>query len=358
MYIYILIIILLYLHSFQHFKKYSKIIYWVWVCILAIVSGIRYYVGMDFQIQIDYYNWTLAGRTKSWLEPGFRLYVEFVDRIFGNFQMYIFIASLFVIFSFGYAISIYLEQKYWFLGLALFVTSTIYFATMNLERQYIATAFLVLSLSFFEKKRYIPVVILTFLAINFHQSAICFLLYYALYTWLNWKDGIYFSERLRILNVLVLFSIVGMIVDFRSIVASIGVHILPSKYANYLTSRFFLNRNMDSILKYIVPDLIWIFLLRKPRNLCSNKISLFLPGYFLWIFINNFFYGINVMLRIGMYFEWMLLFVFSYTVQMGKNRNVRVQYKAFILFYYLSLTCYSIFYSGGHGVVPYRTFFQ
>lgn len=358
MYIYILIIFFLYLNSFVNFRQYTKHVYWIWVGILAIISGIRYYVGTDFQIQINYYDWTLAGKTSSWLEPGFRLYVRLIDGIFGDFQMYIFVAAVFVIFSFGYIIYLYLEQRYWFLGLSFFVTSTIYFATMNLERQYVAMAFLVLSIPLMERKRYIYVGILLFFAVSFHQSAICFLIYYFVYIWLNWKEGEYFYRRLHILNLCVLFSITGMIIDFRSIIALIGVKILPSKYAGYLTSKFFINKEWTSLLKYIVPDLCWIFVLRKSNNINNKIISLFLPGYFLWIIINNFFCGVNVMLRIGMYFEWMLLFIFPYIIQQGKNKEMRIQYKMFFLFYFLLLTSYSIFYKGGHGVVPYQTFFN
>lgn len=358
MYVYILIIIFIYFNSFVNFKQYTKHVYWAWVCILAIISGIRYYVGTDFQVQISYYNWTLAGTTSSWLEPGFRLYVRLIDRIFGDFQMYIFVAAIFVIFSFGYVIYTYLEQKYWFLGLSLFVTSTIYFATMNLERQYIAMAFLVLSIPFLERKHYLPVGILLLLAVSFHQSAICFLLYYFVYIWLNWKEGEHFTNRLHVLNLCVLFSIVGMIIDFRSIMVLIGMRILPSKYAGYLTSHFFLNKEWSSLFKYIVPDLLWIFVLGKTKNTKSRIVSLFLPGYFLWILINSFFNGVNVMLRIGMYFEWMLLLIFPHIIQQGKNKKIRMQYKSFFLIYYLLLTCYSIFYGGGHGVVPYQTFFN
>lgn len=85
---------------------------------------------------------------------------------------------------------------------------------------------------------------------------------------------------------------------------------------------------------------------------------MFLPGYFLWIFVNNFFCGVNVMLRIGMYFEWMLLPILPHIVRQGQNKEVRMQYKLFFLFYFMLLTCYSIFYKGGHGVVPYQTFFN
>lgn len=357
MLIYFLIIFFLYFNSFVNFGRYTKHIYWFWVGCLAVISGIRYCVGTDFQVQINYYNWTLAGKTSGWLEPGFRMYIRLIDHIFGDFQMFIGIAAVFVVFSFGYLIYNYIESKYWFLGLSIFVTSTIYFATMNLERQYIAIAFLALSISFLEKQKFIWTGILFLLAVSFHQSAICFLVYYIFYIWLNWKNGEYYLKRMKIVNIFFIVSVIGIVVDFRKVLALVGNKILPERYAGYLNSQFFLNKDMSSILKFIFPDLIWFLLFWKfSKSISGRNARIFLPGYFLWIFINNFFYGINVMLRIGMYFEWMLIFIFPHIVQSFKSGRTRTLFKIVFLVYFLSLTCYSIFYVGGHGVVPYQTF--
>ena len=354
--VYLGIILILYVSAFVNYGKKTKQVYWAYVAALAVISGIRYYVGTDYGIQVNYYNWTVEGWTKDWLEVGFRAYINVVDRVFGSFQMFIFIASVFVVFSFGYGIYKNVEEKYWFFTLGLFVTSTIYFATMNLERQYIAIAFLIHAFERLKSARYIQTAALTLLAISFHSSAICFLAFYLVYlgSRIIKKKDIYAG-----LNILMMISVAGIVVDIRSFIKLIADYIIPERYMGYLSSRFFVARDWDSVLKFIVPNIIWFLWFFWQRNEeKKTPMHTYMIGFCIWLVINNFFYGVNVFLRIGMYFEWFLLYAIPQIVDMGRDAKTRASFKAGFLLYFLALTSYSILYQKGHGVLPYQTFFS
>lgn len=352
--VYIAIILILYVSSFVDFGKWTRNVYWFFVAVLAVISGIRYYVGTDFGVQVNYYNWTVEGLTGGWLENGFRIYIFAVEKLFGEFQMFIFIASIFVVFSFGYGIYRNVAKKYYFFVLAIFVTSTIYFATMNLERQYIAIAFLIHAFEALKQKKYIRVIAWTFLAIEFHGSAICFLLFYALYllTQKIKKRDIY-----AVMNVLMMVSVAGIVIDIRKFIKMISVYIIPSRYMGYMSSYFFASKDWNSILKFVIPDVIWFawFFWQKKQEKRTD-LHIYMVGFCLWLIINNFFYGVNVFLRIGMYFEWFILYAIPQIVDLGKDARARAGLKVFFILYFLALTSYSILYQNGHGVLPYQTF--
>lgn len=354
--VYISIILFLYISTFVSYGKLRKYVYWISVTTLAVISGIRYNVGTDFIIQIKYYNWTLQGTTSSWLEPGFRLYIKFIDAVFGNFQWYIFIASIFVIFTFGNIIYQKLPKRDWFFALTLFVVSTIFFATMNLVRQYIATAFLLYAYECLKQKKYFKVAIYTAIAISFHMSAIAFTLSYLLYYWIEKHKEL--DKVYKIINLILIIAIVGGIVDIRSILVNIGRAVLPSKYVWYLTSKFFNEKNWLSLLKMIVPFVVWTYIYYFFSAEKKKQFREYLPFFVPWFTIDALFGGVNVFLRIAMYFEWVLLLMYPTFVNCFNSKANRMLLKNLFLIFYVVLTVYSIFFHGGHGVVPYQTFLQ
>lgn len=355
---YLVVITVLYISAFVNFGKLHKGFYWSMVFILAIISGIRYYVGTDFGVQINYYNWTLAGLTDGWLEPGFRWYIRTIDKLFGDFRMFIFVAAIFVIFCFGYGIYKNVSRKYQFFSLAIFVTSTIYFATMNLERQYIAISFLILSVESLKEKKYVRVVIFFLCAVSFHESAICFIAFYLLYMCLqknSWREIIY-----KAFNAMLIIAVIAIFIDARKIISENGRFIIPAAYRGYLDSKFFLMKDWSSLLKMIVPLIIWFYLYYALdiRNSKDKRFDVYVPAYVLWLCVNVIFSGINVFIRIGMYFEYFILFLFPLIVERGVDRKSRMFIKVLFLGYFFALTSYSIFYGMGHGVMPYQTIFN
>ena len=357
MLVYITPIAILYISSYVKGERVKKYIF-VFSCIyLAVVSGIRYMVGTDYNIQVSYYNWTLHGYTDNFLEPGFRKYIYSIDRFFGKIDWFFIIASIFVMFAFAFAISKFVNKKYRIVALAIYITSTVFFATMNIERQYIAIGFLIFSLYFLFQNKYIFTMIFYCLAISFHQSASVFLIYYILY-FIARKIGI--KKMLKIYELLIYISVFFLIVDIRPIIIKLSDLLPLGKYAGYLTSVFFQNREMDSMLKCIVPTILAIYIIEKFNNICieNEYIEYLFHGLFIYVLINNLFYGINIFLRVNMYFEWFMIVILPSVISTGKDAVSRASIKTILLTYFLLLTIYAIFINNGHSVLPYQTIFS
>lgn len=357
MIVYIIPIAVLYLCSFVKGERLRKNVFLIMCLYLTLISGIRYMVGTDYDIQIKYYEWTVKGLTKDYLEFGFRIYILLIERIFHSVNAYFFISSVFVMGTFAFGIVKFLEKEYRILALALYVTSTIFFGTMNIERQYIAIGFLIISLYFLLQKKYIQMLLMFVFAVSFHNSAIVFLLYYALcFLYKFWNEKII----RKIYNIIVSISVMIVFIDIRPVILKISSVLPFGRYEGYLTSTFFENREKDSFFKCIFPMLLWILIMSR-YQLIKNKNSIIdylIHGLFLYIVINNMFYGINVFLRINMYFEWFIIFVFPLVVCIGKNAKDRFYIKVGLLGYYLALTVYAIFINNGHTVLPYQTIYN
>lgn len=357
MIIYIVIIIILYLLSFIKVRElFRKKIFWIMIGILAVVAGIRYNVGTDFFVQIDYYNWTILDLTNGFLELGFRYYILAIENIFGDVQFFFIISAIFVVFSFGYGIAKNVDNEKQFFSLALFVTTTIYFATMNLERQYIAIGLFILAFEFLKQKNYIAAIVLTMIAYSLHESAIVIFAFGLLFLWFN-NNKNNLNKKYRILHIIWIISLILLLVDNRALFFMLADFFVPDKYMGYFHTYFFTNRNTESVIKFIFPNLVWALIYYDYRRSSKEIFILgeYIPGFFLYLIFNNLFYGINVMLRIGMYFEWFLIYILPKISDYGKKREDKIVIKIGILGYYLALTIYSIFLNGGHGVVPYQS---
>ena len=110
-----------------------------YVCLMVLaflplftVAALRYEVGTDWPIYLDYYNWINDG-TKSFSEVLFNLMNKLAFRIAGDFQgMVVLVAFLSYFFLFK-AIE---EQSISFpLSLLIYFVSTLFFASMNQLRQ-------------------------------------------------------------------------------------------------------------------------------------------------------------------------------------------------------------------------------
>jgi hypothetical protein len=355
--VYIIPIVVLYFFSYVKGKDIKKNIFIISCLYLAIISGIRFEVGTDYDVQISYYEWTVQGLTDSFLEPGFRYYIRFINRFFGDKDFFFLFASFFVMFAFAFAIVKFVDEEYRIMSLSLYITTTIFFATMNIERQYIAIGFLVFSLYFFKEKKYLFTILMYAIAISFHQSAVLFGIFYILYLLLNYGKNL---KIMWIMNGMIIFSSVWMLFDFRPIIKKIARIVFLDKYVSYLDSSFFQTREMDSVFKCIIPLIIWFVIIYKYNALKEKEsnIDYFIPCYFLYVFINNMFYGINVFIRMNMYFEWIIILLFPSLVSLGKDAMSRFSIKTTIMLYYLLLTVYGIFINNGHAVLPYQTIFQ
>lgn len=353
--VYAIPIAIVLLFSFVKECRSKRVVFYLLCGYLIIISGIRYYVGTDYGIQINYYNWTITHRA-DFLEPGFRTYINFIEEVFHSINAFFFLAAVFVTVAFGFGMIKFVKKEYRVISLALYILTTVFFATLNIERQYIAIGFLIYSVYFLVNKRYIPTMIMFLFAISFHQSAWCFGVAYILYFCMMRCNE---EKLIKFMHIAFSFSLIWVLVDFRPIVTKLSFMLPLGKYMGYLNSRFFMTREMDSALKCIIPSVIWLVIANKYSFIKEkNKyVAFFFPCFFIYTIINNIFYGINVFFRVNLYFEWSIIFLFPLLIELGKDKISRFSIKVMLLGYYFALTVYAIFINNGHDVLPYQTIF-
>lgn len=185
MYIYIITflitILLVWLAENKAKSRKNKII----LLILAVVpmffiSAIRYNVGTDYEKRYvaDYYT-LLEGKNVGNLEIGFKA-IDYLCLFFTKEPYLLFVITSLIILEIIFEV-IYKKSSNRILSIIIFFLGGYFFATLNIIRQYISVAFILLGYQFLmsenKKKAYIGFVICAILAFFMHSSSIiCFII--------------------------------------------------------------------------------------------------------------------------------------------------------------------------------------
>ena len=185
MYIYIITflitILLIWLAENKAKSRKNKII----LLILAVVpmffiSAIRYNVGTDYEKRYvaDYYT-LLEGKNVGNLEIGFKA-IDYLCLFFTKEPYLLFAITSLIILAIIFEV-IYKKSSNRILSIIIFFLGGYFFATLNIIRQYISVAFILLGYQFLmsenKKKAYIGFVICAILAFFMHSSSIiCFII--------------------------------------------------------------------------------------------------------------------------------------------------------------------------------------
>ena len=359
----ITISLVLFIYFFKNTNtKKSHIFFYILCLVFTVISAIRYNVGTDY---INPYANVLL-----WLKNGaiynYELLFLWLNKIIIFFNVNVvtlmMICSAITIPLFFNFIKNNVSEKYWFYSVFLFIASTIYFATMNVVRQYLAISILLFGYEFIKEKKYFRYAICCLVAINIHTSSLIAILVSVLYILIRNK------KYDKLMFIVYLSTIIFMFIDIRNFV-KILEPIIPNRYVSYLNSHFFMDRNISAIFKTIIPNIIFLIMYFKQENIRkSNKMFNYLIFmWFTYVCISNCFYGINVFIRLGWYFEYYLLLIISMLLEYFEKNDFEIMnYKIknfsklmffIITVYFIFLVIYSIYLKGGHGVLPYQTFF-
>ena len=322
--------------------------------VFTLISAIRYGVGTDYIPTYCRVFYLLKDKIAYNYEFLFLVLNKAIIKLHGTPVILLSLCALFTIPLFFRFIRNNLPKKYWFLGIYLFIGTTIYYATMNVVRQYIAIAILLYAFDYLKQKKILKYVILNIIASLFHLSSLINLAFVIIYLLHKNKKINY------VLIAVYLLSIVFVFVDIRSIV-NIFSFMIPNKYINYLNSKFFLAKNYSACLKLLLPNLIVMFMLfNKNKIKNDDKLGLIYCGMTLFTMISNIGYGVNVFIRLGWYFDYFYLLVIPMIIEYfytQKKTKAATLFTIFIICYCIFWNVYSIFILNGHGVIPYKTLF-
>lgn len=354
-----LIILCIVLYVLQKKGKISKrlnIYYWVLVTLLFLVSAFRYNVGQDYEHWTDVYNWIMNDeKGGNYVEIGYR-YLNMIIQLvpYSNAYVLFFITSAFIILGFGYIIYKNVDKEYWFLAIFMFICSGIFFASLNLVRQYIAVVITTFGIILLKKNKYFGFIISIIIAALFHTSAlimIAFLPFYLIFR--NQKYN-------KALIVIYALSLIFMVVDLRQIIEYFKF-LIPERWVWYLQSDFLTERNFSAITKQLVPNLLLIFVLIKRKKVIemNKENDIYILLLFIDVIITNCFYGVLVLLRLSYFFDVALIFIVPIIFELLQSYNKKIENlgKLSIFGYYILLTVVTIFIMNGHGVMPYQTIF-
>ena len=144
------------------------------------ISAIRYNVGTDYEKRYvaDYYT-LLEGKNVGNLEIGFKA-IDYLCLFFTKEPYLLFVITSLIILAIIFEV-IYKKSSNRILSIIIFFLGGYFFATLNIIRQYISVAFILLGYQFLmsenKKKAYIGFVICAILAFFMHSaSIICFII--------------------------------------------------------------------------------------------------------------------------------------------------------------------------------------
>lgn len=223
----------------------AKIFYIIFICILIVVTGLRYEIGGDWTNYLkiyDYFKGLSLSESLMVTDPGYGIlnYISqdlgFKDTVFVNFSC----ALLFFICI--YKVSI-LFKNYW-LTLLICYSYLIVVVSMGYTRQSVAIAFGLLAFNYLLNKQYVKYFLSILIAFLFHKSAIILLAFSPLIMlniYLNKKINFYFYTLLSfvVMTALIYYSSISgenIYTDTSNDMSSAGaifriiVHFLPLGY--------------------------------------------------------------------------------------------------------------------------------
>ena len=275
MYIYIItFLITILLIWLAENKAKSKTIKTI-VLILAImpmffISAIRYDVGTDYdkRYMADYY--TLAeGKNVGNLEIGFKV-IDYICLFFTQEPYLLFVVTSLIILAIIFEV-IYKKSSNKILSIIIFFLCGYFFGTLNLIRQYIAMALVLLGYQFLmdknQKKAYIGFVICAILAFFMHSSSIvCFIML--------------FLTQKNICNIKIVLPLSILILILNQNIMTILTPIIKNtRFKVYLTgtyaqSELSVLQIVENLLVYVWMSIIYYFQKKKNMEIKKEEITL------------------------------------------------------------------------------------
>ena len=375
MYIYIItFLITILLIWLAENKAKSKTIKTI-VLILAImpmffISAIRYDVGTDYdkRYMADYY--TLAeGKNVGNLEIGFKV-IDYICLFFTQEPYLLFVVTSLIILAIIFEV-IYKKSSNKILSIIIFFLCGYFFGTLNLIRQYIAMALVLLGYQFLmdknQKKAYIGFVICAILAFFMHSSSIvCFIML--------------FLTQKNICNIKIVLPLSILILILNQNIMTILTPIIKNtRFKVYLTgtyaqSELSVLQIVENLLVYVWMSIIYYFQKKKNMEIKKEEITLLniqgisflltvagvIHSQFMRITI---YFGIFQILSIPYFFNMMnfddiskkISDKFKKTIKANILKNII--YIAIVVIFICMFT-YTNILNNDNEVIPYKTIFS
>ena len=316
---------------------------------IILVAGLRYDVGTDY-INI-YWNYFLAllgggdkvSGTTVELDIGLYFFVKVLQIFTNKPESFFFVSSIIIYF----AITSYIRksEKMISVSLMLFVTSGLFFTSLNVVRQFFALSIVLFGFGLAKKRKFIKYLLICIIAACFHLSA---LLLVPLYFFFSIE-----INRKKIVFVLCVFVASMPVVRF-----IFEQLILHTRYKYYLTSKLYVvDYDLAGTIYALMITTLFLLLYKNiKKGPQFNFCTLNLLAYDCIIIMS---YFIPLANRISLFFKFfvfvnMVPMLFEAIPQKGKRRII--QAATYIIL--IGLTLYLYFYRGNSDVFPYISIWE
>ena len=307
---------------------------------LIFISAIRFNVGADYISYYTYYLGILNGAGQGRFEVLYYL----ANKLVASFHLsapwlFGFTASLFLMPIYKRIIS---DSPYMYMSIFLLLGMTYFFYFLNGTRQMIGAAFLLVSIPYIEKRKFIPFLLLVLIASGFHITCIVFIAVYFL---------VYMDLNPRLLAVITLAIFV-----FGQFFANIANNILSGMdyYSTYLESKYAQKGQGYVVLAMNILLVVFATFLYQ-RNNSKFKIYYNLQVVALWASALT---GRIVLIdRYRMVFGLASIILVPMTLNEIENKYTRIICSVAVVTLYFVYSMYTVGIQNSNVVLPYQTIF-
>lgn len=336
------------LAAFSSIYKKKVVAYdYLIIIILTIFSGIRYYVGTDYELYYRLYNnianvGPIEAISKNNVEIGYSYLNYITYKLFEN-QYAIFITTSLIIISIT-ILFIKRNSNNYMVSIVFYYCFSFFTNSMNIQRQYIATSCLLVATYFFKKNKILRTGICLLLAFLFHRTSIIILIAYLL------------IDRIKInyktINMLLVIGICGA-VSYSSIIQLIARFVV--KYTLYEEKSY--EAGIGSMLTVAIFLTICIItVILEKKNILKDDLKIYVKILILGIP----FYIVSLKSFLIMRISMVYFGIYSIVIipEIFKLVGSKLRLNLYYYYYIIMMGWFYLYLITQNGVIPYRTIFS
>ena len=271
-------------------NRISMIIFIFISIVLSLLAALRDpKIGVDANTYvIPLFKWASGSDFASFLsnggaEKGFLLLTWIISKLFNDYKILLFVIE-FIITLGILGIGFKYRKKISYTILVVIFLLYIYTNTYTMMRQFIALVFVCVSYIEIYNKNYIKGVIYFGMALLFHYTSIIACVGF-LFIIIN-NSGI---RKKSLVNFFILFIIMITMIFYKEItyLFTHGISILPVKYYEYFTSKYYLDEGNISLFKLLFKlatiGIVWLYYKTKDNKERNIIISFFIIDFIIFI---------------------------------------------------------------------------
>lgn len=330
-------------------KNNLKITYLLFVLLTilipTLVAGFRNItVGTDVGgTYLNIFN-AIASKNFTIRDLGYGLINYFSLLISNDYQVLIFITSL--IFEIVSFIGIYRQSDNPVISTLLFFFTNVFFISMNMIRQSLATAIFILSIPFLIDRKPVKYFLINLIAFSIHSSAF---LYFPLYFIANKKLKKRYVFFLILIFLLFKTALSNLFINF-----SYNISFFRTYFSWYISS--YHSTGEFNFFSILINSFILVYLLSLYKSASDDKRYIFL----LWTQLISLLFlilssNLPLVQRTSWLFSFPLYIYIPVTFKYIKNKGLKILLKNGIIFSYCIYMIVTIFIFKYHAVVPYTS---